>query len=124
MPVQSITLISSTTVGVPNGNYDGSSTTFYSDNEKGDGYFGYTDGLHTVSYQVNGFGGRITMQATLATTPSVDDTDWFTVVAEYGDGSTLLTETTFYNFTGNFVWVRAKVSDYTTGSINNVRYNF
>lgn len=124
MPVQSIALVSSTTVGVPAGNYDGSSTSFYSDNEKGDGYFGYTDGLHTVAYRLSNFVGRITIQASLATTPSTDDTDWFTVVNELGDGSTALTQSSYANFTGNFVWVRVKVTDFTAGSINSILYNF
>ena len=57
MPATSATLISTTTNGTPTGNYDGSSIAFYSDEVKGDGYYGYTDGLHTVAYFLNAFVG-------------------------------------------------------------------
>jgi hypothetical protein len=36
------------------------------------------------------------------------------------DGSTAITESYFNNFTGNFVWVRIAVSEFTAGSINNI----
>lgn len=85
---------------------------FYSDPLKGDGYYNTADGLHTTSYTVvPSFQGTCTMQASLAVNPS--DTDWFDVdntSINYNGGTVPLTTTTNYvNFTGNFVWVRAKV---------------
>ena len=60
------------------------------------------------------------MQGTLATTPTEDD--WFDI-----SGTTFTTDqsTTISsaNFTGNFVWVRAKVSGMSAGSITKILYN-
>ena len=117
----STTLIPTTTHGTPTGNYDGSSTTFSSDNAKGDGYFGYTDGLHTVSIVTDGFVGTIEIQGTLASEPT--NSDWFTVLT-YGDGSTALTTKTVDNFTLNAVYVRAKVDSFTAGSITKIQFNY
>ena len=90
---------------------DGSAN-FYSIPQKGDGYYGSADGLHTITYTVTpNFSGSLSMQATFATSPT--DSDWFTV-----NNSTVtytfpvvpaITTTNYVNFTGNFVWVRAVV---------------
>ena len=58
--------------------------------------------------------GSITIQATLATTPT--DADWFDV-----DTVTVAnqTEVKYANFTGNFVYIRAKLV-YTDGTVNSV----
>ena len=112
---------------------DGSTTTtldhtgFVTDKTKGDGYFSQPDGVHTVAYQVLNLGdstddfiGTIKMQGSLATTPTVDD--WFDI-----SGTTFTTEqsTTISsaNFTGNFVWVRAKATSITAGSITQILLN-
>ena len=119
-----------TTVAIPSAAYavDGS-TLFNSIPEKGDGYFGTADGLHTVTYTVsNNFQGSLAMQATLATTPA--DIDWFTVTnttVTYAFPIVPATTTTNYvNFTGNFVWVRAQVNraiDQPNGSVLFINYN-
>jgi hypothetical protein len=117
--------IPSTTVAPDGGN------NFYSQQEKGNGYFGNNGGLHTVSYTITpNFVGTLTTQATLATNPS--ETDWFTV-----DGSAfkfdniinpaLTTTTNYVNFSGNFVWVRAVVQRDTyqpNGSVEWINYNY
>ena len=36
---------------------------------KGDGYYGRSDGFHSVQYTVTGFQGKVDMQATLAVNP-------------------------------------------------------
>lgn len=109
----------------PNG-----STLFLSESLKGDGYWGSPDGLHTVSYTVTpNFVGTITMQASLATAPV--DTDWFTVSGTRHEYDTVInpvvTTSSYYaNFTGNFVWVRARVhrsSDQPNGSLEFINYN-
>ena len=133
MPVTATRLIPSTTYGTSSGNYDidVSTSTFQSDAAKGDGYYGYADGLHTVSWDVNSFIGKITIQASLVETPT--STDWFdvTLVDPAGtdytspyDGSTAQTAHVAYNFTGNFVNVRASVTNFTAGSIVKVRFNY
>lgn len=106
---------------------DGSTTTtldhtgFVTDKAKGDGYYSQPDGVHTVAYQVlnrgdstDDFNGTVKMQGSLATTPTEDD--WFDISGTTFT-SDLSTKIASYNFTGNFVWVRAKVET-TNGSSN------
>ena len=89
---------------------------------KGDGYYGSNDGLHTVAYHLLNFVGIIKMQATLASNPTAND--WFDVAGTtVGDGSTVVTQNTFKNFTGNFVWVRGRVSEFTQGVMNGISIN-
>ena len=89
-------------------------TGFVTDKAKGDGYYSKPDGIHTVVYSLinrgdstDDFLGTCIMQGSLATTPT--ETDWFNIseTAYTSDQSTI---TSSFNFTGNFVWVRAKVT--------------
>lgn len=82
---------------------------------KGDGYYSRADGFHTVQINVTGFVGTVTIQATLATNPNADD--WFSIVTHTESTGSFL-----HNFTGNYVWVRAKV-EYTDGTVNSVQLN-
>ena len=106
---------------------DGSTTTtldhtgFVTDKAKGDGYYSQPDGIHTVAYQVlnrgdstDDFNGTIKMQGSLATTPTEDDYFDIPNTTFTSDTSTKIAS---FNFTGNFVWVRAKVET-TNGSSN------
>jgi hypothetical protein len=90
---------------------------------RGDGYYGRSDGFHTVQYTLDGFIGTVNIQATLAVDPATDD--WFTVYTQAypvtGDEGTTSTNVT--NFTGNYVWVRAYISDWTDGTVNNIKLN-
>ena len=106
---------------------DGSTSTsldhtgFVSDKAKGDGYYSQPDGVHTVAYQVDAtLTGSIKIQGSLATTPTEDD--WFDIAGSTftADQSTLIGTA---NFTGNFVWVRAKATSVTAGSISSVQIN-
>ena len=96
-------------------------TGFVTDKAKGDGYFSQIDGVHTVVYQVvnlgdstDDFTGNVKMQGSLATPPT--EVDFFDI-----DNTTMTsdqsTKIASFNFTGNFVWVRAKVTT-TNGSSN------
>jgi hypothetical protein len=102
--------------------YDGSSATWSSDKFKGNGYYGYTDGLHTVSYKTSGFVGVLQFQATLSTSPT--ENDWFIIPnTSVGDGVTPTNGTFYFNFNGNFVWCRAYVTNFSAGNIDRVLYN-
>lgn len=77
---------------------------------RGDGYYGFNDGLHTVSFHVKQFTGRIYLQATLMDDPTEDD--WFNIslmvdqeFLQWGNE----TETLGVTFIGNFVFLRARV---------------
>ena len=94
---------------------------FVSDKAKGDGYYSQPDGVHTVAYQVNStMTGFIKMQGSLATTPTEDD--WFDISGSTftADQSTVISTA---NFTGDFVWVRAKATSVTAGTISSVLFN-
>ena len=115
-------------------NADGSTTFtldhtgFVTDKFKGDGYYSQPDGVHTIAYHVGSAINDdstigLVMQASLATTPTEDD--WFDVSGTsidetHIDGSTLAF---YFNFTGNFVWIRAKVSGLSAGSVSKILYN-
>lgn len=106
---------------------------------KGDGYYGRSDGLHTVQCTITGFIGRIEIQGTLAVDPV--DEDWFIVELGTGtmsvDTTGALTEQNItyveynestsnsksYNFTGNYVWIRTKISNWTDGTVNSIKLN-
>ena len=106
---------------------DGSTTStldhtgFVSAKVKGDGYYSKPDGVHTVAYQVNStMTGSIKMQGSLATTPSEDDFFDITGTTFTADQSTLISTA---NFTGNFVWIRAKATSVTDGTISSILVN-
>ena len=104
------------------------STTFTLDNvgfvtekQKGDGYYSQTDGVHTVAYKVNTtMTGAIKMQGTLAATPTEED--WFDI-ANTTLTTDLSTTIASYNFTGNFVYVRAKCTGMTAGATTTILLN-
>lgn len=96
---------------------DSAVATITGDKYKGDGYYGRSDGLHTIQYDLAGFTGTVTVQGTLATDPT--SSDWFTV---YTNNYASETKTVIANFTGNYVWVRAYV-EYTDGAINHIKLN-
>jgi len=93
---------------------------------RADGFFSFTDGLHTVQVTYSNFVGGFSLQGTLAITPQ--DEDWFdieltgnccgghminypkdprnpTTRGHHGDSGTEA-----FTFIGNFVWLRAIVS--------------
>ena len=114
---------------------------YTSERVKGDGYFGGSDGLHTVSWSVSDFIGSMEIQGTLASNPA--ESDWGTisltdpnvrfVIDTTGAASlsgigisryTIETTTTkTYNFTGNFVWIRGRISEFTQGVMNGISIN-
>ena len=83
----------------------------------GASFYGTSGGIQTAYIQVTGFVGKITFQATL--NDIADQAVWFDVDT-YGDDTTPTTETTSRNLVGNFVFIRAAVTDFTAGTINNV----
>jgi len=129
----SITILSNQThVG------DSTTQTITGEKFKGDGYYGRSDGLHTIQVNLAGFLGDVQLQGTLAVDPTADD--WFTV--RLGSGQTIdttgkifnaitskleytdnETSSKTYNFTGNYVWIRVYVSNWTDGTVNSIQLN-
>jgi hypothetical protein len=125
---------------ISNQAHEGDSTvqSITGDKFKGDGYYGRSDGLHTIQINLSGFLGDIEMQGTLAVNPTADD--WFTVIL--GSGQTIdttgkivsattskleytanETSSKAYNLTGNYVWIRIYVSNWTDGTVNSIQLN-
>lgn len=117
---------------------DSTTETITGDKFKGDGYYGRSDGLHTIQVNLAGFLGDVQLQGTLAVDPTADD--WFTV--RLGSGQTIdttgkifnaitskleytdnETSSKTYNFTGNYVWIRVYVSNWTDGTVNSIQLN-
>ena len=76
----------------------------------GDSYYGYTDGVHTVAVYGNDLSGRVSIEGTLATTPT--ESDWFPVLLQglpYKD-YTSFTGVEGFTFIANLVYLRAKLS--------------
>jgi|TARA_B100000959_G_C14918669_1_gene598526 hypothetical protein len=101
---------------------DGAALSFTGDKVRGDGYYGYNDGLHTIAIDVQDFKARVYLQGTLSTNPV--EADWFDIQlassTDYiqfpadagnllGGGTNGDTITKGYTFQGNFVYLRAKV---------------
>lgn len=77
---------------------------------RGDGYYGYADGLHTVGFYLNNFIGRIYLDASLSDDPS--ENDWFPIALgdlEFVDFDSATTGVETFNIIGNFVYLRAKI---------------
>ena len=95
----------------------GTTMSEYSTEVRGDSYYGYTDGLHTVQITYNQFVGRVRIQCSLAIEPTADD--WFDVKPSNTNGRRF-NENNYvqfnadnpadgseaYTFQGNFAWVR------------------
>jgi len=98
------------------------STFVYGNKSPGAGYHKSNNSIHTVIYQVSDFVGTIKIQATLALDPA--DSDWFdvddTTIGIGSDSSAWTTSNTF-NFSGNFVWIRAAYN-IQNGSITSITY--
>jgi len=120
-------MASSSEIILSNQNHPGDSTTetVTGDKYKGDGYYGRSDGFHSVQYNLNGFNGTVQMQATLAVDPA--STDWFTLSStEHSSTDSEGSNASggfIYNFTGNYVWVRVYVSAWTDGEISSILLN-
>jgi len=115
----------STTVSVQYPNTATDMMSYVSNKVKGDGYYGSTDGFHTVAYTATPlFVGTITVQASLSSEPT--ESDWFNVSGTTSTYTALNIRTTstvdIHNFTGNFVWVRGylQIAD---GALEVIHYN-
>lgn len=115
---------------------------------KADGFYGFSDGIHTISAKLDNFTGRLYIEATLELHPC--ESDWFPIMLssmnpymEYPmnpnmpsgtQGDTVLDS---FVIQGNFVFVRARIDrDYVVpvpvtpddlallGSVSQILMNF
>lgn len=118
-----------------------SALTITGEKYKGAGFYGYGDGLHTIEVQLTSFIGSWAIQGTLSANPA--DSDWFDISLQLQDEysidttglitkwvdqqvihTTANTSTKFYNFVGNFTWVRFTAINWTQGTVNRVSLNY
>lgn len=118
MKTTTLQLLPGTTHGTPSGNYDGSSQDFSGDDQQAANYYGGFGGLQTIAIYLTSFEGKIKIQATLDSSPTTDS-DWFDVY-EFDSTASATTNNFSTNITGNFTWIRARVTDFTAGTINQV----
>jgi hypothetical protein len=122
MKTTTLQLLPTTTYGTPSGNYDGSSADWNGVDQQAANYYGGFGGLQTVAFFLNAFQGRIRIQATLTSTPVVDE-EWFQVY-DFDSTTETTTENFSQNITGNFTWIRARVEDFETGTITKVMLSY
>ena len=122
MKTTTLELLPTTTYGTPSGNYDGSSQDWSGDRQQAANYYGGFGGLQTIAYYLNGFQGRIKIEATLDSDP-VTDAAWFKV-NEFDSTSTTTTNNFSVNITGNFTWIRANVEDFDSGTITKLYMSY
>jgi hypothetical protein len=129
------------TVSITYSNTATNALIYTSDKVKGDGYFSGSDGLHTAFWNVSNFKGTISIQGSLSTSPQ--ENDWADIKLSSPNNSytvdttglisavvitaqsytTSTTAISTYNFTGNFVWLRAQVRNFTQGTVNVISIN-
>ena len=122
MKTTTLQLLPTTSYGTPSGNYDGSSLDWSGDSQQAANYYGGFGSLQTLAFYLNGFQGRIKIEATLETAPTTD-ADWFKVY-EFDSTASPTTNNFSTNITGNFTWIRANVELFTAGTITNVSASY
>lgn len=90
---------------------------------RGDGFYGYRDGMHTIGVSFTNFVGRIQIEATLEVNPA--EADWFpiwlTAVTPYRQFPEIKNGTEAFSFQGNFVLLRfRKMRSYLSSSYTSV----
>lgn len=116
-----MTLLPETVYGTPSGNYDGSSETFVGNAIPAANYYAGQGVVQTVTYNTTSLVGVITIQATLQ--DNTPQAMWFDIDA-FGNASVPTTDTHANSIIGNFTYLRARVSDFTAGTITAVTASY
>jgi hypothetical protein len=121
MSLNTVVLLSTTVYGQASGNYDGSSQDFTGNVVAAGDYYGGQGTMQTATIRVDNFTGIITLQASL--NDNSEAAEWVDVYT-YGDGSTIYTDYHPVNIIGNFVWMRAKISSFDSGTIQFINLSY
>ena len=116
------TLLQNIQQGVPSGNYDGSSSSFYGNAGRCNGfYLGYS-GVQQVEIRIENFYGRVIIQGTLGSVPLT--AAWVDLTSfDYNDSS-LNTLTASQIVLGEYVFMRALVTEFESGKIDYLNTTF
>jgi hypothetical protein len=116
-----VTMLDNVVYGTASGNYDGSSQDWYSNAVPAANYYAGNGSIQTIRYELTGFVGIITIEATLNDLP--DQAQWFEI-SERGDGIHPDSGVTTSTVTGNFSWIRARIEGFDAGTITAVSVSY
>jgi hypothetical protein len=123
-----------TLILLPQTTYDGGANanvyTVTGNSQPAASYYLGNKGLQTVNLKLDTVTGNITIEASLATSPS--STDWFKVyelvananAAANSEPQLASNASVYTNVEGNFVYLRAKVVDFAGGIVNFVKVSY
>jgi hypothetical protein len=114
------TILGTTVYGTASGNYDGSSQDWASDAAQAANYYQGRGSVQTVTIDMSGFEGVIVLEATLDADPR--SATWFDTYDI--QAASALTQRQVATITGNFTWMRVRVSDFDAGTINFVNITY
>lgn len=114
MSITTLSLLATTTVGTPSGNYDGSTQDFYGDPQRAVNYYAGQGSIQTVFIRVTNFEGIITVQATLDDDP--DQARWVDTYT-YDHASSSITDYHPVTVTGNYTFMRVAITEFQAGTI-------
>lgn len=81
------------------------------------------NGNGSTNNQNNSFVGKVEIQASLATDPTTE-ADWFTAYTFEYPVATTDTQVGYQNLRGNYIWMRAKISNWTQGFIQQITLSY
>lgn len=120
MNLTTLVLLPTTVYGIPSGNYDGHSATFFGNAIPAANYYMGQGTVQTVLVVETSLMATVTLQATLNDTPG--QAAWFDV-STVGNVASPQTGTDTITAVGNFAWLRARVDSFTAGTVSaNVIY--
>jgi hypothetical protein len=115
MKTSALTLLPLTQFHTASGQYDGVATAFNSTAVKGPAYYN-SKSAATAAVFLNGFVGTIEIQGTLDSDPLT--ATWVTLTTS--SNVTPTTTNTATDITGNIVWFRASITNFTAGVITKI----
>lgn len=98
-------------------------TTVTGNSHPGASYYLSSQDLQTISWAVTNFKGTLTIQASLVDTPTTNN-DWFTALNVVYNDQAGTTINSFNNLTGNFIWVRAMINNFTQGVVEHIKVSY
>lgn len=116
----SAVIIGTTRYGTAAGNYDGSSQDWYSNAVQAANYYRGRGSVQTIAFDLTGFVGDMRLDATLDA--DADNATWFETFDI--QAAAPLTQRQVTTVTGNFTWMRVRVTEFDAGTINSVTITF
>ena len=111
------TMLGTTVYGEPSGNYDGSSQDWFSDAVTAANYYQGRGSVQTVTFSTTDFVGIIYLEGCLDQNPA--EANWFDT-GSFGSVSPITVPSYPLTITGNFTWMRLRVENFSSGTINPV----